>query len=62
MAHADFAVAGKAPISGITIVQAVYMNLEMSGVFADDCNIWRKCDLLVKMYDHLIAFFTMSVT
>ena len=32
MAHADFAVAGKAPISGITIVQAVYMNLEMSGV------------------------------
>ena len=39
MAQADFAVAGKAPISDIMIVQAAYMNLEMSGGFADDCKI-----------------------
>ena len=61
MAHADFAFAGKAPISDIMIVQAAYMNLEMSGVFADDCIIWHKCDPLLITYDHLIAFFTECI-
>jgi hypothetical protein len=40
-AHVDFVVAGEAPISDIMIVEAAYMNLEISRGFADDCKIWH---------------------
>ena len=40
------------------IVQAAYMNLEMSGFFANDCKMWRNSDPLLKTYAPVIAVFT----
>ena len=57
---ADFATAGGAPISDLMIVQTAYMNLELSGLFTDDCKVWRGRDPAVQTYAHLVDFFTRA--
>lgn len=57
---ADYAVAGGAPISDIMIVQAAYNNIEATGLFTDDCKVWRNRDPVLKTYALLIEFFTRA--
>jgi hypothetical protein len=42
------------------IVQAAYNNIEATGLFTDDCKVWRNRDPVLKTYALLIEFFTRA--
>ena len=37
----NYAAAGGAPISAVMAVQAAYSNIEVTGLFTNDCKVWQ---------------------
>jgi hypothetical protein len=54
----DYAAAGSAPISAVMAVQAAYNNIEATGLFTNDCKVWRNKPAAEKTYALLKEFFT----
>ena len=54
----NYAAAGGAPIIAVMVVQAAYNNIEVTGLFTDDCKVWRNKPVAEKTYTLLKEFFT----
>ena len=58
----EFATEGKEKIEDSQLMRLTYDSIKATGLFNDQCKIWRNKSVLLKTYDHLITYFTDSDT